>query len=87
MIDKRPHYVYMLLLSGEVVYVGISINVKNRLRQHVDKVYTSVIKFNACSKERCLYWERKWTLFFLPKYNCIPDWCLRQKFNLLPVKK
>lgn len=79
-----PHTVYLLLCGSEVVYVGCTSSFDRRIKSHQDKVYTSVVKFENDNKFDALYWERKWILFFLPKYNWIPGWCFSE--SNLPYK-
>jgi hypothetical protein len=73
--------VYLLMCCGEVVYVGITNNIQRRLKEHQDKVYTSVIEFKVNTKMEGLYWERKWQMFFFPKYNWMPEWCVEAANN------
>lgn len=77
-MKKVPHVVYLLMCGSEVVYVGCTSNLERRLKCHKGKVYTSVIEFPVDHKYEGLFWERRWLLFFAPKYNWMPDWCVRQ---------
>jgi len=70
---KDAHFVYLLILTGEVVYVGLTCDLDRRLKQHQGKIYTSVVSFDVPDKYEGLHWERKWLRFFMPKYNWIPN--------------
>lgn len=78
-LDRTPHVVYLLMCSSDVVYVGCTSNLTGRLKQHADKVYTSVVQFQVKTKKEGLFWERRWLLFFAPKYNWMPTWCREEK--------
>jgi hypothetical protein len=76
---QKPHAVYLLMCCSEVVYVGCTSNLKQRLNCHQDKVYTDVIHFPVKNQVDGHRWERRWLIFFTPKYNHIPDWLLTEE--------
>lgn len=68
----EPHTVYLLMLGDEIVYVGCTYNLKQRLLFHKDKVYTSVKTFRFKNKQRALQRERDVLVEHMPKYNWVP---------------
>lgn len=61
-------YIYFLLHQGQIVYIGQSRNVQQRLKLHDLKEYDSV-RIIACDSDKVDYWERRLITYFKPKYN------------------
>ena len=69
---NKPHVVYLLKLGNEIVYVGCTYNLEQRLKFHKGKVYTEVEVFKFDKKWPALLKERKVLWEYLPKYNWAP---------------
>ena len=61
--------VYILYDDDEIVYVGQSKNVYNRLNQHIKDKEFDRVRYLHCRKDRKLYWEKVLTTRYQPKYN------------------
>lgn len=60
--------VYFLIKNNEVVYVGQSTNVLNRIQGHKDKDYDQAF-YIECEKDSLLELETKYIIAFTPKMN------------------
>lgn len=69
--------VYFLTHNREIVYIGMSTNIRNRIKQHIkqgEKIFDG-FSFIECGK-RELYWrESKYINKFKPKYNKVIPSC------------
>lgn len=61
--------VYILYDDDEIVYVGQSKNVYNRLNQHIRDKEFDRVRYLHCREDRKLYWEKVLTTRYQPKYN------------------
>ena len=63
--------IYFLIEDNEIVYIGKSIDVKKRLKQHADyseKLFNRIF-FVQCDKNELNKLEAYYILKFRPKYN------------------
>ena len=68
-VEKEKPCVYFLIKNNEIVYVGQTVKLHNRLQQHkLDKDFDSYF-FLECKKEELLALERKYIFEFLPVLN------------------
>lgn len=71
---KKYFWVYFLYVGDEVVYIGMTGNLKERFKNHRIKDYTSVrIQLKTSSKIEALSEERKNTILYTPKCAFIPE--------------
>jgi len=66
--------VYFLLNKGEIVYVGATRNLINRIKQHIYEKNLDEIRYLIT--DHYLEWEPFYIRRYLPKYNCHhnPEW-------------
>lgn len=69
-----PHWVYFLIDDGKIVYIGCTANLLQRMKGHKNKKHNAVRVFKFKMKCQALWFERRWTKFFVPhpKYNRFP---------------
>lgn len=72
-VEKATNYnnacgVYFLVKNGEIVYVGQSINIANRITAHRDKDFDDV-SFILCEPNNLNILETLYILAYQPKYN------------------
>ena len=60
--------IYLLKKGGVVVYVGQSINIEQRIKQHKDKKFDDYMTIE-CEKNLLNETEEAYILLFNPKYN------------------
>lgn len=74
--EARTHYVYELLVAGELVYVGCTIDVNQRLRSHCAARKRRDIELGNVVKCCCITigtdLERKAILWLRPPWNKMP---------------
>lgn len=71
----RPklYWLYFLMAGEDVIYIGVTRILKNRLLAHRRKGYTSVKAERISGKVNALNKERMCTILFQPKYAWIPN--------------
>jgi hypothetical protein len=89
---NKIYFLYFLYDGIEVVYIGITTDLKTRMKSHKNKIHNSVIIERYASKADALRNERKYTIMFQPKYSWIPPHLLthphlgsQRKFGKLVV--
>jgi hypothetical protein len=71
---KTIYFLYFLFDGDEVVYIGLTKNLKTRMARHKDKIYNSaMIKGKYKNRNEGLGLERKYTVLYRPKYSWIPN--------------
>lgn len=77
--------VYFLLYENNIVYVGSSKNIHQRLTSHQglfsEKKFDKVF-FVEIEEEKREYFEAKYILKFMPKYNSLTDQMLQKYISL-----
>jgi predicted GIY-YIG superfamily endonuclease len=68
---KDPHWIYFLVDKSEVVYVGLTKNLDQRMPCHRGKIHTHTRRIKVDTKWLGLYYERRWIRKFKPRYNHI----------------
>ena len=69
MRDETPKYIYFLLSGEEVVYIGQTVNLHNRIKQHgYDKDFDRVFEFK-CEEGSADLVEKEFIQKYSPKYN------------------
>ena len=63
--------VYFLIQKGEIVYIGKTVNLFNRLLAHPCSGKYDHIRLIPCDKQKLSYYEKRWILRFAPKYNIL----------------
>lgn len=73
-LKSQPYWVYFLIDQGEIVYIGCTVNLAQRMNQHTDKPHNAVRVFRYNDKWEALHNERRWTKFLIPhpKFNRFP---------------
>jgi len=66
--DKSP-YIYFLLKSGKIVYVGETIRIRKRIYQHNHYVDYDTIRIMSCHVDRLVHYEQRWIMKFQPSLN------------------
>ena len=64
-------YIYFLIDKEEIVYIGVSQNVEQRLVGHKDKQYTKYLKVKAGERKYAVEIERQLIISHRPKYNTV----------------
>jgi len=68
---------YLLLNKGEIVYIGYSLNLQQRIKSHSSrsskKTWTDVfmIEMTEYNKESIMFYEKKLINKYLPIYNIV----------------
>ena len=69
---KIPHFVYILKQDDEIVDVGCTKNLHQRMPCHKKKVHNNVEVLKHKTKDTAMYYERQLIVKHFPKYNHIP---------------
>lgn len=62
-------YIYFLLKSGNIVYIGQSISIRIRIYQHNAYKDYDTIRLIKCPFDKLLYYEQRWIMKFQPSGN------------------
>jgi len=68
-LRNRPHWLYFLLSDGNVIYIGVTQNLKSRMICHKKKTHDLVSVFKYEDRPTAMWAERINILFHRPKYN------------------
>src|SRR5688572_5027538 len=60
--------IYFLFDGPDLVYIGQTRNMKWRIPNHFDKVWTHV-RWIPCERSKMFYWEKRLIKYFDPEYN------------------
>lgn len=85
---KENGAIYFLIKGNEIVYVGQTTNVHNRLQSHSDKDYDKVY-FEPVDASVLRTVEYKYIRMFRPKYNAMhnPNAATRRSWRLTKLKR
>jgi len=68
--------------KNRIIYIGQSISVYARLASNPHFNHrTMLIRIMHCDDKKRMWYERRWILRFIPKYNTIPNKDMNYKFN------
>ncbi len=68
--------------KNQIIYIGQSISIYARLASNPHFNHrTMLVRIMFCSDKNRIWYERRWILKFLPKFNSIPDKDNNYKFN------
>jgi predicted GIY-YIG superfamily endonuclease len=63
-------HLYFLLYRRKIVYIGITVNLPERLREHrAEKTFTKHRSFTMPDHATAIKYEKRWIKKFDPKYN------------------
>ena len=72
--------------ENRIIYIGQSVSIYARLASNPHYNHrTMLIRIMQCDDKKRLWYERRWILRFIPKYNTIPNKDMNYKFN--PYKR
>jgi predicted GIY-YIG superfamily endonuclease len=74
-----PHFVYILKQDDQIVYVGCTKNLHQRMRCHKNKIHNNVEVVKYKTKYIAMYYERQLIVKHFPKYNYIPKHMIEYK--------
>ena len=68
--------------ENRIIYIGQSISIYARLASNPHYNHrTMLIRIMHCDDKKRRWYERRWILRFIPKYNTIPNKDMNYKFN------
>lgn len=68
--NKEP-YIYFLLKSGKIVYIGETRAIRLRIYQHNHYTDYDTIRIMSCPADKLTYYEQRWIIKFQPSLNIL----------------